>query len=406
MKFTQDEILFSGRDMDTMINGTTDPLKSMMSMASQTDDMFYWPDEDENVELELQKASSLTKDMKSYLVSIKSVTRSEIRTLVNLFYQTQDNRKAIREQIRAIEQGRASGLKDPDGQTQAEFKSDEDIAILNWTLKNMTVIENGLRASLKFIVESRTEGRWLLDIVGVGPVLAAGLMGFLDITKANYGANFASYAGLNDNNRPWLGKEKSRIIVNDIVGDAKQITDEMVIEISAKTQWSYAYLTKWAYDQDKKKWSKEKLISACAKVPYNRELKTHMWKVAMSINYKKNHPDSVYGKILADKQALIIKENEELKYKDYCLEKAAELRKKGKYDRAKKYEEGKLPPGHIALRAYRYMEKIFINHVFEEMYRVYYDRRPPIPYALEKLGEEHNVYIEPEVPFTLVSSEL
>ena len=80
----------------------------LLAMARQTQDEFYFPDGSK--ELELYKAVKLSKDLKSEIKSIETISKSEIRTLVNLYYQVQDFRKASREQIRAIEQNR-SGSK-------------------------------------------------------------------------------------------------------------------------------------------------------------------------------------------------------------------------------------------------------------------------------------------------------
>ena len=64
---------------------------------------------------------------------------------------------------------------------------------------------------------------------------------------------------------------------------------------------------------------------------------------------------------------------------------------------------------------------MFLSHLFDEMYRVHYDEVPPVPYILAhpekditikdlspddpEYAARHNRYIEPEVPYTLVTSE-
>ena len=70
----------------------------------------------------------------------------------------------------------------------------------------------------------------------------------------------------------------------------------------------------------------------------------------------------------------------------------------------KSYKDGKLPKAHITARASRWAQKIFLSHLFEEMYRVKYDKVPPRYYSLEHCDGHHDE-IKPEVPYTKVSSE-
>lgn len=51
-------------------------------------------------------------------------------------------------------------------------------------------------------------------------------------------------------------------------------------------------------------------------------------------------------------------------------------------------------PAHAAVRALRYVKKIFLAHLFEEMYRVEYNKSPA------RSGESSNLIVEPEVPYT------
>ena len=81
-----------------------------------------------------------------------------------------------------------------------------------------------------------------MSIKGIGPTLAAGLLAYFDVTGIEYATHFMSYAGLNDNNRPWLGREKTEKIVNEILGSSKEISDDDLIEIANRTQWSVSYL--------------------------------------------------------------------------------------------------------------------------------------------------------------------
>lgn len=358
-------------------------------MANQTNDSWFTngPEDNQNT-VELFKAIKLSDKLKSDIRNIENISREEIKTLVKIYYQLQDNRKATREQIRSIEN---------------QEGKETNVAILDWLLKNYVVMEKGIVDCLEILCQSNEVGRWLLSIKGIGPVLAAGLLAYLDVEGKQYATQFISYAGLNDNNRPWLGAEKSKAIVNEIVGKSKTVTDDMVVEIAAKTKWKYEYLRDNAYDPEKKKWSKTDIIKACSKVPYNKTLKSLMHNVGESFHWRCNDPDSLYGTLFSEKKVL---ETQKSENGDYADQAAVCMTKVSKNTIAyKSYKEGKLPKAHINARASRWVQKIFISHLFEEMYRVKYDKLPPRFYALEHC-EGHNDEIQPEVPYTKVSSEL
>lgn len=368
-----------------------------------------------NGEIDLSMVESLDKDLKRKILEVSSVPISEVKTLVKQFYQIQDQRKALSEQIRSIENiynspkddesmfGRTKEGKAPSN--PAAKDNNVSLQILYYVLKNMTIIENNIKKALELVVNSSEVGRWLVQITGIGPILAAGLIANFDVRGKQYSSQFISYAGLNDNNRPWLGKEKSTQIVNEVIGNSKDITDEMVTEISIRTQWKYSYLVSNAYDEKKQKWSKANLIKACSKIPYNADVKKLMFLVGSSFQWKCNSEKSKYGMIFSERRALETKKNENGEYAEYAKKMLSEKNYDKSTETYKCLSQGKLSKAHIIMRSLRYTEKIFLSHLFEEMYRVEYDKIPPRYYALEHIQGEHNKEIEPEVPYTKVSSE-
>ena len=123
-----------------------------------------------------------------------------------------------------------------------------------------------------------------------------------------------------------------------------------------------------------------------------------MYKVGDSFIKVSGKQKSVYGRIFAQKKAEITAENEAGKY----AEQAAEYLTKKNYNKEKEaykaYIVGKLPAGQVNARARRYANKIFLSHLFEEMYRVEYKKVPPRYYTIAK-DPLHNRDIEPEVPY-------
>lgn len=345
-------------------------------------------------EVELVIPEGLTKDLKKEIKSIKNASRQEIKCVVDNYYQVQKKRIALQGQIRALKQ-------DSD-----DVNTDAFCDILDWQLKTQSIQEKGLQDALKCICETSEVGRWLMSIKGIGPTLAAGLMAYFDVTNVEYATHFISYAGLNDNNRPWLGAEASKKIVEEVLGDSKVITNDHLVELAAKTKWSYKYLAENCSKYDKngelKSRSKTDLIKAISKIPYNKDLKTLIYKIEEAF-VKVSNRGSLYGRLINERKALETRLNEEGHYKEQA---EAILRSKniGKdTDAYKAYSQGKLPKAHIQRRACRWAAKIFVSHVFEEMYRVEKGKKPEPFYVFTYMG--HKDYIEPEVPFTQVEGE-
>lgn len=352
------------------------------AMFNQTQDAYYLND---TLSIEAFEAIKISKDLKSKILNVKEISKAEIRNLVKLYYQIQSMRLGIREQIRSIE----------------KENNNINTEVLDFILTNVIILEKNISNSLELFCKATEEGRWLLSITGIGPVLAAGLLGYLDVTDKQYASQFISYAGLNDNNRPWLGNAKSEAIIKEVIGDSKKITDDMVMEIANRTKWSYNYLLEKAYNG--KSWSKQKLVAACAKIPYNKDLKVLMYKVGSSFQWQCNNEKSLYGKLFNERRQFEMEKNENGEYTDQAKAQLEKNWSDKTSDIYKSYEAGKLPKGHINMRAMRWTEKIFLSHLFEEMYRVRYNKVPPRYYALDHLNGQHNKEILPEVDYTPVT---
>lgn len=345
-------------------------------------------------EVELSIPEGLGKDLKKEIKSVKNASRQEIRCLVDNFYQIQDKRIALQGQIRAIRQ------ESDDLETEA-FAD-----ILEWQLKTQLIQEKGLKDALNCICQTNEVGRWLMSIKGIGPTLAAGILAYFDVTGIEYATHFMSYAGLNDNNRPWLGKEKTEKIVNEVLDGSKTITDDHLVEIANRTQWSVTYLTnacsKYDEDGNLKSRSKSDLIKAASKIPYNKDLKVLMFKIGESF-VKVANRDSLYGKLILERKAYENEKNEKGEYADQAAAILASKNIGKDTDAYKAYSKGKLPKAHIQRRAVRWATKIFVSHVFEEMYRVANNKKPAPYYILTK--DKHRDYIEPEVEFYKVPED-
>ena len=341
-----------------------------------------------DVNFDLFKVENLSKKIKQDILNAENPpSRQEIKTLVDLYYQMQDFRKAIREQIRSIE-------NDESKTTSA--------VVLDYFLKSTAVIEHNCQKVLELICLNSEVGRWLLQIKGIGPVLAAGCLAYFDVEGKDYATQFISYAGLNDNNRPWIGKTGAEAIMKEISSDT-WLDDDQAGIFSVRTQWRLDYLREHAYKEGKG-WNRIDLIKAAAKIPYNKNLKVLMWKIGKSFIWVQNR-GSLYGNLFAERKALETEKNNNGDYADQAAHILATKKFSNETIAKEKYMEGKLPDAHIVARAMRRAEKIFVVHLFEEMYRVYHKNdpngnTPPRYYILEHSNGEHNVEISPEVPYS------
>lgn len=445
------------------------------------------------VRMAVQGLASVSGKLKEDVVVLEP---SEIRFLVDAYYQKQDDRKTKFHQIRAIEQG-----------VDGEYDSSQ-VTMLKWLANSSKNEEAQIKKLLDLWTSSNPVSNYLKHITGIGPVFAAAIMAYFDVTKAHYHGNFESYAGLNDHNVEWLGQDKANKLVNEVYSmykekmssvldtfmsdlDKDKLTDLMkkiykkidhddiilmidddISEASIDIQKS---LTSFRNKLDKLKFlrneddtvdeyeivfdqygeksfgcifadlceyvatngsavndwiistiavktnrkveninrgiknllasrkkkdskaTKTDLVSYMARPPYNTKLKTIMYLIGDSFMKRSNNPNSLYGKIYKSRKAYEIFKNERGDYAEFaarCLQKKNFQNKEVK----EIYESGKLPAGHIDMRARRWAVKIFLSHVFEIMYMNEYHKAPSKVWAIGKLG--HTEYIPPEIPYS------
>ena len=241
--------------------------------------------------------------------------KDEARFLVDAYYQLQDNR--IRN----------------DAQVRSMAKDGEPHAVIQWLADMNRTLEDQIKAALDVYSANDPVGKWLRAQVGIGPVIAAGLLAHLDITKAETAGAFWSFAGM----------EPSKV------------------------------------------WNKGE------KRPWNAALKVLCWKAGESFVKVSGNENATYGKFYKARKLQEIEKNER---GDFAAQAADILTKKkiGKdTDAYKAYSVGKLPPAHIHARATRYAAKLLLAHLHEVMYVQHHGRQPPLPYAIGILGHAHKI---------------
>ena len=263
-----------------------------------------------------RKALRLTAEMKA---EAARMPRGEARYLVDAYYQVQHYRIASENQGRMNDQGR----------------DEPPTAVIGWLTGHMGRIEDRIRSLLLAYAEAQEVGAWSLSICGIGPVIAAGLLAHIDITRAPTVGHIWRFAGL-DPTQEW-GKGEKR--------------------------------------------------------PWNARLKTLCWKIGESFVKVSGNKADFYGHLYAQRKLL---EQERNEAGAFAGQAAATLSKKryGEDTKAREfYERGQLPPAHIHERAKRPAVKLFLSHWHEVAYESAFGQAPPKPFVLEHLGHVSRIEV-------------
>ena len=204
-----------------------------------------------------EEAKLLRKMKKDLRDAAKLLQPHEARYLVDYYYQMQKTRIQSSNRIFA-----AGG---------------EPSTLIEWLFSEQKAVEALLKAAMGKYAESQAVGLWSLDVIGIGPIIAAGLLAHIDITKAPTAGHIWSYAGL-DPNTIWHGRVKGKAIVESIIGKSKDVSDEEFLSICAAAGRKPSSLRKMAKDA----LTKTSLVKALSMRPFNAELKKLCWKIGES----------------------------------------------------------------------------------------------------------------------------
>jgi hypothetical protein len=260
----------------------------------------------------LESIAKLKRDIRAASVTL---SESEARFLVDTYYAWQEDRKRANNQVRALDE------------------SAEPHEVVRWLAEQSTTLENEIKKVLGVFAESRPIGKWMLAQHGIGPVISAGLIAHIDISKAITAGHIWRYAGL-DPTQVW-GKGEKR--------------------------------------------------------PWNASLKVIAWKAGQSFMKFAASDECFYGKIYRERKAYEVARNDS----GGNAVRAAEIlteKKIGKATEAYKHlTGGKLPPAQIDARARRYAVKIFLAHFQTAAWFAEFGVLPPAPYAMVFAGHAHRI---------------
>lgn len=260
----------------------------------------------------LEPVERLDRDIKK---ALSEIGIEEARYLVDAYYSLQDYRKAAGNQVLALS------------------KSGEPHSLVVWLNAQTETLEGQIRRALDGWTDGQPMGIWAKSITGIGPVISAGLLAHIDITRAPTAGHIWRFAGLD----PTVSWEKK------------------------------------------------------TKRPWNASLKVLCWKLGESFVKVCNKDKDVYGHLYQQRKEYEHARNEAGELAEQAA--LALTRKKiGKEtDAYKAYIIGKLPPAHIHARAKRWAVKIFLSHYHAEAYRQYYGMEAPAPYPIAILGHAHRI---------------
>ncbi len=202
----------------------------------------------------------------------------------------------------------------------------------------METFEEQIKKALAIYVETHEMHWFFAQTLGIGPVLAAGLLAHIDITKAPTVGHIWNFAGLNP-------------------------------------------------DIDWKKGEKR---------PFNGQLKTLCWKIGDSFVKLSGRDDAYYGKKYRKRKEYEIARNEGGELRDQAAAKLERFNIGKTTDAFKAYSAGKLPPAHIDMRARRWAVKLFLSHLHQRWHEQAIGPVPK-PFAVEHRGHAH-VMEPPQVP--------
>lgn len=260
----------------------------------------------------LEPVARMTRDLRAAAATLSD---HEARFLVDAYYMMQENRIRSAHQVRQLGQ------------------SGEPNSVLSFLEDQSSTIEGQIKSALDRYSGAHPVGQWMRAQKGIGPVLAAGLLAHIDITKAPTVGHIWRFAGLDP------------------------------------TQ----------------KWEKGQ------KRPWNAALKTLCWKIGESFVKVSGAEDAYYGGVYRGRKEAEVARNERGEFAEQAAAVLA-AKKIGKDTEAfKAYSVGKLPAAHLHARAKRYAVKLFLAHMHEVWYRQHYGTEPPLPYPIAILGHAHRI---------------
>lgn len=302
--------------------------------------------------VDIETLPQLTRDLRK---ASGTLSPGEARTLVDLYYQLQ---------IFRIQAG---------NQNTALAKAEEPHETIGWFNEQFHQLEKDIGKALDAYSAAQEIGAWARQHVGVGPVIAAGLLAHIDISQSPTPSSLWKFAGLAP------GQRYERGVKRDWNARLKVLCwkmGESFVKNSGRDNCYYGKLyrerKKFEVDRNNAVWevprhavseqgtiyTTDGLVVRCA------QIEGHWF---------------VQGNAQAALEALTTKNIRDADYRATLL-------------------SGKLPDGQLDMRARRYAVKRFLVHYWQAGYWLHYGTEPPRAYVLEHMPQ--HTHEEPcPIPF-------
>lgn len=276
------------------------------------DPLHLWEQEDET----FHPAKALRKDLADAALHMGD---REARFLVATYYAIQLTRtRAQNRRKKLIEAG------------------DQPFAIMDTVQNQFMRLEEFAKNALDIYAKRSELGRWCLKQHGIGPVISAGMLAHIDLTRADTSGKLWAFAGLTPTSRKEKGKP----------------------------------------------------------CPYNEKLKVLCFKMADCQLKFRNKEANFYGKFYDVQRSYYEAKNERGGFADRAAECLAGADWKTDTESYKAYIKGRLPVGQIHRMALRWVAKLFLSHYWE-VGRGMMGLPIPKPYSIGQMKHSEASYIPP-----------
>jgi hypothetical protein len=321
----------------------------------------------------------LTREMRQ---TVTALDRSEAGHLVDIYYRWQEHRIALGNQVNSLD------------------KAGKPVGVLGHFYRQLLLLERQAASTLGEWAQSRPEGAWALDQVGIGPVLAAALSAAIDVHRANTCGAVWRYAGL-DGSLVWVSRKDAQARIGSFApvncevevdaavfvcdNDEVALKIETLAESTGRRGWKLAL----AAQTEDGTITPTSLAAALSRRPYNADLKVTCWKIGDSFCKVSGRPGAYYGHVYRGRKIQEVARNNQRAFANQAT-KSLETRSIRDPKLRKTYEDGKLPDGRLELRARRYAVKLFLSHWWEVARKA--EGLPvPVPYPIAHLGHKDRI---------------
>lgn len=318
--------------------------------------------------VDYQMLAKVTDDMKNHA---KVMPDRQARYLVNSYYLIQKNRIRCERQIDTLK------------------KFGEPFSLVEYCAKQFKYMEAQVAITLDTYSKNHPLGKWPRSICGIGPVLAAGLLAFIDVRKTETAGGIWRFAGID----PTIVWNKGELRpYNQVLKTILYKCGESFIKVRNNKNDVYGKLY---FERKEREWAKNmvgEFADSCKKIltekNFDKNTEAFKWMdgyfrpvpIVEAEVFIPGEKKFVFGgdyskKELDEFKKLIywnISDNVPFMFADHVFVNVGS-----------KNGVSMLCPAHIHSRARRFCIKIFTSHYFDITYRLVHHRAPPRPFILE-----------------------